>query len=163
MRQARPVFFAPPVVTHDAEHFRELDKVEPTHVINAAGCTGRPNVDWCEEHQIETIRYARMSRSASALTSHFFCPHGAVVVRASANVLGALTLADLTNERGIHLTNWSTGCIYTYDNKYPIGKAVTELDPPNFAGSFYSKTKVSVPKRFYVFCYVFGRASSRSC
>ena len=24
----------------------ELEKVKPTHVLNAAGCTGRPNVDW---------------------------------------------------------------------------------------------------------------------
>ena len=25
---------------------RELDEVKPTHVLNAAGITGRPNVDW---------------------------------------------------------------------------------------------------------------------
>lgn len=24
----------------------ELDRVKPTHVLNAAGVTGRPNVDW---------------------------------------------------------------------------------------------------------------------
>ena len=26
----------------------ELDQHKPTRVINAAGVTGRPNVDWCE-------------------------------------------------------------------------------------------------------------------
>ena len=25
----------------------ELDSFKPTHVLNAAGITGRPNVDWC--------------------------------------------------------------------------------------------------------------------
>ncbi|KAL9167426.1 hypothetical protein ABFS82_05G097200 [Erythranthe guttata] len=29
---------------------------KPTHVFNAAGVTGRPNVDWCESHRVETIR-----------------------------------------------------------------------------------------------------------
>jgi UDP-glucose 4,6-dehydratase len=93
---------------------REIDEFKPTHVINAAGVTGRPNVDWCEDHQQETIR---------------------------SNVLGALTLADVCFLRNLHVTNWSTGCIYTYDEKYPEGYAVKETDPPNFAGSFYSKTK----------------------
>ena len=29
---------------------------KPTHVLNSAGVTGRPNVDWCEDHKQETIR-----------------------------------------------------------------------------------------------------------
>jgi hypothetical protein len=37
---------------------QEIDRIKPTHVIVAAGLTGRPNVDWCETHQEETIRYA---------------------------------------------------------------------------------------------------------
>ena len=35
---------------------RELERVQPTHVMNAAGLTGRPNVDWCESHRLETTR-----------------------------------------------------------------------------------------------------------
>lgn len=27
-------------------------QVKPTHVLNAAGLTGRPNVDWCETHRV---------------------------------------------------------------------------------------------------------------
>ncbi|CAN1301634.1 Trifunctional UDP-glucose 4,6-dehydratase/UDP-4-keto-6-deoxy-D-glucose 3,5-epimerase/UDP-4-keto-L-rhamnose-reductase RHM1 [Linum perenne] len=45
----------------------DILNVKPTHVFNAAGVTGRPNVDWCESHKTETIR---------------------------ANVAGTLTLAD---------------------------------------------------------------------
>ena len=94
---------------------RELDDYKPTRVVNAAGITGRPNVDWCEDHRQETIR---------------------------ANVIGTLQLADLTQTRGIHLTVYATGCIYSYDAAHPIGgPAFTEEDEPNFAGSFYSKTK----------------------
>lgn len=60
-----------------------LDNVKPTHVINCAGKTGRPNVDWCEDHKLETIR---------------------------SNVLGTLIVADECEKRGIHLTLMATGC-----------------------------------------------------
>ncbi len=29
----------------------EIEKYQPTHILNAAGVTGRPNVDWCEDHR----------------------------------------------------------------------------------------------------------------
>ena len=32
--------------------FRNLPQVKPTHILNAAGLTGRPNVDWCEDHKV---------------------------------------------------------------------------------------------------------------
>lgn len=99
----------------------ELEQSLPDFVINAAGITGRPNVDWCEDHKEETIR---------------------------ANVLGALNLADITALKGIHLTNISTGCIYQYDEKHPLGSGIgfTEQEEPNFAGSFYSHTKIIIEK-----------------
>lgn len=110
---------------------KELDEIKPTHVLNAAGVTGRPNVDWCEDHKIETVR---------------------------TNVLGTLTLADLCSERGIHCTIFATGCIFHYDEKigrpWPKwqeetrdwselkkGEMFTEEDTANFSGSFYSHTK----------------------
>lgn len=78
--------------------------------------TGRPNIDWCEDHKPETIR---------------------------ANVVGTLNVADLTMARGIHCTVYATGCIFKYDDAHPLGsgKGFTEDDVPNFDGSFYSKTK----------------------
>lgn len=61
-----------------------------------------------------------------------------------ANVIGTLNLADVTNEKGIHLTVYATGCIFHYDKDFPqdSGKGFTEDDTPNFTGSYYSKTKV---------------------
>ena len=30
----------------------DIEHVKPTHILNAAGLTGRPNVDWCEDHKV---------------------------------------------------------------------------------------------------------------
>eukprot|EP00455_Lapot_gusevi_P020866 TRINITY_DN2202_c0_g1_i2.p1 TRINITY_DN2202_c0_g1~~TRINITY_DN2202_c0_g1_i2.p1 ORF type:complete len:305 (+),score=115.41 TRINITY_DN2202_c0_g1_i2:67-981(+) len=93
----------------------ELDEYKPTHVLNCAGVTGRPNVDWCEDNKEATLR---------------------------SNVLGVMTLTDLCWLRGIHVTLFATGCIYSYDADHPLGgKGFVETDKPNFAGSFYSFTK----------------------
>ncbi|KAG9453206.1 hypothetical protein H6P81_006110 [Aristolochia fimbriata] len=97
----------------------DIDSVSPTHVFNAAGVTGRPNVDWCESHKVETVR---------------------------TNVAGTLTLADVCRDRKIVLINYATGCIFEYDGAHPLGSGVgfKEEDSPNFVGSFYSKTKAMV-------------------
>jgi 3,5-epimerase/4-reductase len=98
---------------------QELQTLKPDFVLNCAGKTGRPNVDWCEDHQEETIR---------------------------SNVIGCLTLADICSVYGIHVTVFATGCIYEYDDDHPLGsgKGFLETDKPNFTGSFYSKTKAQV-------------------
>ncbi|KAJ1619005.1 hypothetical protein T492DRAFT_1088898 [Pavlovales sp. CCMP2436] len=97
----------------------ELDSVKPTHILNAAGVTGRPNVDWCESHKVETLR---------------------------TNVIGTMNVADAANERGIHVTLFATGCIFEYDEAHPLGsgKGFKEEDTANFHGSFYSHTKALV-------------------
>lgn len=88
-----------------------LDEHKPDIVINAAGRTGRPNVDWCEAHKAETL-------------------YG--------NVTAPLVLLQACMERNLYLVQISTGCIYAGDNN---GNGFTETDLPNFAGSFYSQTK----------------------
>ncbi|RDW73363.1 hypothetical protein BP6252_07270 [Coleophoma cylindrospora] len=96
----------------------ELKRVKPTHVLNCAGCTGRPNVDWCEDNKEETIR---------------------------SNVIGTLSLTDICFLENIHITVFATGCIYAYDEKHPIGgPGFLETDKANFDGSFYSETKAHV-------------------
>ncbi|KAJ3274874.1 hypothetical protein HK104_003996 [Borealophlyctis nickersoniae] len=98
----------------------ELDTFQPTLVFNCAGVTGRPNVDWCEDNKEATIR---------------------------SNMVGTLNLADCCFLRGIHMTNYATGCIYQYDEKHQWhGVGFTEEDEPNFAGSFYSYTKALTEK-----------------
>ena len=94
----------------------ELKSSGATKVLNAAGLTGRPNVDWCEDHKEEVVRV---------------------------NVCGTVTLVDEAKKLGLKVTNFATGCIYEYDAEHPLGsgKGFTELEPPNFTGSFYSYTK----------------------
>jgi len=88
-----------------------LDREKPDVVINAAGKTGVPNVDWCEDHKAETMH---------------------------ANVLGPIVLAEECGKRGIYWVHLSSGCIFAGDNG---GRGYTETDEPNFTGSFYSRTK----------------------
>jgi dTDP-4-dehydrorhamnose reductase len=96
----------------------ELEKYKPTHVLNAAGVTGRPNVDWCEDHKMETVR---------------------------TNVIGCLNMADLCATKNIHHTLFATGCIFEYDDAHTVGgQGFTEEDTPNFHGSYYSHTKAMV-------------------
>ena len=96
----------------------EIDSFKPTHVFNAAGLTGRPNVDWCESHKQDVVRV---------------------------NVMATLSLADLCSLKGVHMTNFATGCIFEYDDEHPMGgKRFTEDDHANFHKSFYSHTKAIV-------------------
>lgn len=108
-------------------------------VINCAGKTGSPNVDWCEDHKEETLR---------------------------SNTLGPLILLEECAKRRIYWVHLSTGCIYdSFSSSEPaepsrLGPkglarekqeegeskssplyAFTEEDPPNFFGSFYSRSK----------------------
>ena len=94
----------------------ELEEVKPSHVLMSAGITGRPNIDWCEDHKPDTIR---------------------------TNVIGTLNVADLCNMKNIHCTVYATGCIFKYDEEHPLGSGVgfVEDSAPNFAESFYSETK----------------------
>lgn len=62
-----------------------VDARRPDVVINAAGRTGSPNVDWCEAHPVETLRD---------------------------NTIGALTLAGACHQAGIHLLHVSSACMF---------------------------------------------------
>jgi len=80
-------------------------------LINCAGKTGKPNVDWCEDNK---------------------------EITAQANVMLPIYISEAMKELGykywIHI---GSGCLY---NGY--GKIYSETDPPDFYGSFYSRTKI---------------------
>lgn len=78
---------------------RVFDEFKPTRVINCAGKTGRPNVDWCEDHRAETVM---------------------------SNVVGVLMLADVCEKYGVHLTNMATGCEYRLSLKTDRRTALKE-------------------------------------
>ncbi len=90
---------------------RELDAFKPEVVINAAGKTGYPNIDWCEEHKLETV---------------------------AGNVAGALNVQIACAERNIYWVHLSSGCVF--QGKGPYEKGFMEDDRPA-PPSFYSWTK----------------------
>ena len=95
---------------------KALEKHSPDVVLNCAGKTGVPNVDWCESNKGETM---------------------------SVNVNGAINIACVCDTLGLYFAHIGSGCIYTGDNN---GKGFTEEDEPNFYGSFYSRTKLHSEK-----------------
>ncbi len=88
-----------------------FEEFQPDVVVNFAGKTGKPNVDWCEEHKLETLR---------------------------SNVVGALTLAEECQSRNLHLTHISSGCIFYGTSPDPKGWSETDFANPS---AFYSRTK----------------------
>jgi len=98
-------------IADPAEIANILEHEKPDTVINCAGKTGRPNVDWCEDHKMETLR---------------------------SNVVGPLVLLEECAKRNIYFVQMGKGCIYEGNNH---GKGFSESDPPNFFGSFYSRSK----------------------
>ncbi len=100
---------------------KEIVRIHPDCILNTAGVTGRPNVDWCESNKQATIR---------------------------ANLVGALTLFDIAYKYNIHVINFGTGCIYEYNDAHPMysGIGFKEEEEPNFQGSFYSFTKTMLDK-----------------
>ena len=63
--------------------------VEESKPLTKSPQTGRPNVDWCEDHKQETIR---------------------------SNVIGTMNLADCCFIKGVHFTNFATGALTDHIN-----------------------------------------------
>ena len=94
-----------------------LRREKPEFLINAAGYTGKPNVDACELHKTE-------------------CLLGNSVLPG--------TIAQACTAAGVPWGHVSSGCIFT--GARPDGSGFTETDTPNFTFrtdncSFYSGTK----------------------
>jgi dTDP-4-dehydrorhamnose reductase len=94
-----------------------LKRDRPEFVVNAAGYTGKPNVDACELHKAE-------------------CLLGNAVLPG--------IIAQACEEAGVPWGHVSSGCIYSGEG--PGGNGFTERDEPNFTFrsnhcSFYSGTK----------------------
>lgn len=94
-----------------------LRREKPDFLINAAGYTGKPNVDACELHKTE-------------------CLFGNAVLPGR--------IAAACEAAGVPWGHVSSGCIYT--GARPDGSGFTETDAPNFSFrtdncSFYSGTK----------------------
>jgi 3,5-epimerase/4-reductase len=90
-----------------------LDKHTPDAVLNAAGVRGKPNVDWCEDHQLETIL---------------------------GNTKLPITIAEACQEKNIYLLHIGSGCIFYGDSAHE-DKKWREGDMGNPTEVTYSRTK----------------------
>ena len=93
-----------------------LEEHNPEVVINCIGQTGRPNIDWCEDHKLETLY---------------------------SNAIVPFYILQACQEKNIYLVNLGSGCIYSGDNNK---KGWSEEDEPNFDGSFYTRSKIICEK-----------------
>lgn len=89
-----------------------LGMVRPDIIINAAGKTGKPNIDWCEDHKAETYY---------------------------SNVTGPIVLAEACSKRRIYMVHLSSGCIFDGESPHPGGWTETDVPGPV---SYYGETKV---------------------
>ena len=73
------------LVASKQDALAEIQRVQPDVVLNAAGMRGRPNVDWCDTHQMETIL---------------------------GNTVLPVLLAEACAEAGVYLLHMGSGCIF---------------------------------------------------
>jgi len=90
-----------------------LDEHKPDAVLNAAGVRGKPNVDWCEDHQLETIL---------------------------GNTKLPIIIAEACQEKNIYLLHIGSGCIFYGDSPHP-DKKWRENDMGNPTEVTYSRAK----------------------
>lgn len=88
-----------------------LEEHKPDSVLNAAGVVGKPNVDWCETHQLETI---------------------------AGNTVLPIMIAEACQKKGVYLLHMGTGCIFYGYSQDPNGWK--EDDHPNPL-AVYTRTK----------------------
>lgn len=80
-----------------------LAEHQPDAVLNAAGIVGKPNVDWCEDHQLETI---------------------------DGNTILPILIAEACQKRGVYLLHVGTGCIFYGASPDPKGWRESDYGNP---------------------------------
>jgi 3,5-epimerase/4-reductase len=92
--------------------FREISDVKPFFVINCAGLTGKPNIDWCDDNPEQTVFI---------------------------NVVGQINVAEACRRLGLHCTLFTSGIIY--DSRCNR-QEYKETDIPNFTDNVYCKLRI---------------------
>lgn len=88
-----------------------LEEHQPDVVLNAAGVRGKPNVDWCETHQLETIM---------------------------GNTKLPIIIAEACQKKNIYLLHIGSGCIFYGESPDQKGWRETDFANPS---AIYSKSK----------------------
>lgn len=88
-----------------------LDERHPNAVLNAAGVVGKPNVDWCETHQLETIE---------------------------GNTILPILIAEACARRAVYLLHIGTGCIFYGESPDKNGWKENDFGNPS---AVYTRSK----------------------
>ena len=88
-----------------------LREHQPDAVLNAAGIIGRPNVDWCDSHQVETMK---------------------------GNAILPFLIAEACQETGAYLLHIGSGCIFYGESPDPKGWREDDFANPAVT---YTKSK----------------------
>ena len=105
---------------------KEIETVEPTHVLSLIGRTHGTY----EDEYIGTIDYLEKP--------------GKLVENVRDNLFGPVVLGFLAKTHKFHFSYLGTGCIFQFDEAHPFGEekdGFTEESLPNFFGSSYSIVK----------------------
>lgn len=94
-----------------ADAMQVLETYTPDVVLNAAGVVGKPNVDWCDSHQRETIL---------------------------GNTLLPVMIAEACQEKQVYLLHVGSGCIYYGESPDPRGWHEDDFGNPR---PVYSRAK----------------------
>jgi dTDP-4-dehydrorhamnose reductase len=98
-------------VTSVEDVLKLIDLHKPDAVLNAAGVRGKPNVDWCETHQLETV---------------------------VGNIKLPIMIAEACQVRGVYLLHIGSGCVFYGPSPDPAGWLESDFGNPV---SLYSKSK----------------------
>lgn len=98
-------------VTNVEDVLKLIDLHKPDAVLNAAGVRGKPNVDWCETHQLETV---------------------------VGNIKLPIMIAEACQVRGVYLLHIGSGCVFYGPSPDPAGWRESDFANPS---AVYSKAK----------------------
>ena len=88
-----------------------IDEYKPDSILNAAGVVGKPNVDWCETHQLETI---------------------------TGNTVLPIMIAEACQKKNVYLLHIGTGCIFYGYSADPKGWKESDFGNPS---AVYTRSK----------------------
>jgi 3,5-epimerase/4-reductase len=100
-------------ISSKADVLALIDEHQPDAILNAAGVRGKPNVDWCESHPVETML---------------------------GNTLLPILIAEACQERSVYLLHIGSGCIFYGDSPHE-DKMWRESDMGNPTEVVYSRSK----------------------
>ncbi|MFW0862753.1 MAG: sugar nucleotide-binding protein [Candidatus Komeilibacteria bacterium] len=88
-----------------------IDKYRPDAILNTIGIKGKPNVDWCETHQSETMW---------------------------GNTVVPIMIAEACKQKNVYLLHIGSGCVFYGESPDPKGWVETDFANPQ---ATYSKSK----------------------